>query len=208
MSHEEEKGDCRFLWRVSGFSPGDFLPFNARYMQERTQQFIFNNCFCHHKLQKSMLQALCSECIVVSENDWLPPSTTWKGLQSSSSRNTLLFSIFAESTPPTFLPLTFLLEENRHFKISFPNRRFYQAIRKYKLSFPLWEIFLLQIAAALTQMYCAILNQNPVKMVIQFTVIQLQRILQLQGSQSILHFTSDEITIYLSKPIKFDLFSD
>lgn len=34
------------------------------------------------------------------------------------------------------------------------------------------------------------------------------KILQLQGSQSILHFTSDVITIFLSKIIKFDLSSD
>lgn len=95
------------------------------------------NHFCHHKLQKSMLQAVCAEHIVVSWNDWLPPSTTWKGLQSSSPRNTLFFSIFAKSPPPTFLLLTFPLEENRHFKISLPTRLFYHTIRKYKLSFPL-----------------------------------------------------------------------
>lgn len=72
------------------------------------------------------------------------------------------------------------------------------------LSFPLWEIFLLQITAALTQIYCCYTKSKPSK----DGDTAPARILQLQGSQSILHFTADGITIYLSKPIKFDLFSD
>jgi len=82
-----------------------------------------------------MLQAVRSEhVIVVSWNDWLPPAPHEKrALEQLSQEHTIFFLIFAKSPLPTFPLLIFPLEENRHFNISFPNRLFCQAIRKYKL---------------------------------------------------------------------------
>lgn len=98
----------------------------------------------------------------------------------------------------------FSLEENRHFKLSFPKRLFYHTIRKYKFSFPLWEIFLLQITAVFVTSGLFYTKSKPSK----DGDAAPARILQLQGSQSILHFTSAVITISLSKIIKFALSSD
>lgn len=137
---------------------------------------------------------------MASWNDWLPPSTVREGFQSTSPRNTLFSAIIsAKSSPPTFLLLLFPLEENRHLTISFRNRLFHQAKRKYKL-FSMF--FFQQITVALTQIYHYITSNSSKN---GDTVSA--RILQLQGNQSLSHFTSDRITIHGSKT-KFDLFSD
>lgn len=139
---------------------------------------------------------------MASWNDWLPPSTVREGFQSTSLRNTLFSAtISAKSPPPTFLLLLFPLEENRHLTISFRNRLFYQAKRKYKLLFHFF-FFSQQITVALTQIHHYITSNSSKN---GDTVSA--RILQLQGSQSLSHFTSDRITIHVSKT-KSDLFSD
>lgn len=71
---------------------------------------------------------------------WMPQH---QGLQSSSHRNTQFFSIFAKSPPPTFLPLNVSFGRKQTFQ-TIISKLFYHTIRKGKLSFPLWEIFVLQ----------------------------------------------------------------
>lgn len=126
-----------------------------------------------------------------------------QGLQSSSHRNTQFFSIFAKSPPPTFLPLNVSFGRKQTFQ-TIISKLFYHTIRKGKLSFPLWEIFVLQTTVVFDT---NTLFYNKSKSSKDGNTAPA-RILQLQSSQSILHFIPDVITISLSKIIKFDLSSD
>lgn len=159
-------------------------------------QFNFSHFWEHWKSQRyqTPLSFLLSGTQVKHPHglrSWTSPTGHQKIHSEDSHRSTQFSSIFAKSPPPTFLLLMFPLEESRYFKLSFPNRLFYYTIRKCKLSFPLWETFLLQTAAIFDTNTLLYIKSKPSK----DGTTAPARILQLQGSQSILHLISDAITI-------------
>lgn len=121
-----------------------------------------------------------------------------------SQEHTIFLNLCQASTTHFSTVKCFLWKKTDILSFHFQNWLFYHTIRKCKFSFPLWETFLLQATSVFDTNTLFYITSKPSK----DGNAAPARILQLQGSQSILHFISDAITISLSKIIKFDFSSD
>lgn len=148
---KEIAGSCEGCWAMSSYFsvPG-----------------ICKDTLVHHLtallVTTSYTKAYCQQHVLHSTpwaqpwNNWLPPSTTLK----AALLGTYYFSLPLPSPITHFSNVKmsiFLPRETLRFNFQID----YFTIRKYKLSFPIWEIFLLQIAAALTQICCCYTKSKP-----------------------------------------------
>lgn len=126
-----------------------------------------------------------------------------QGLQSSSHRNTVFLNLCQVSTTHFSTVKCFLWKKTDisgfHFQIDYFTTELENAS-----SLPLWETFVLQTTVVFDTNTLFYIKSKPSK---DGNAVPA-RILQLQGSQSILHFISDVITISRSKIVKFHLSGD
>lgn len=175
MSHEEERGDCRFLWipceRYWASRLRSSYCFSPRHMQERTHWTISHKHFCHHQLQKSVLQAACCEHTVVTLEQLVASQHHVKSTPKELSQEHTVFLSLCQVPTIHFSTLKVSPWKKRDIlRFNFQIDHFATQLENTSSLFCFRQYFFRRSLQLCYKYIVVALNQNPVK-----TVIQLQQ---------------------------------